>query len=133
MIFRPFGRTPLIPARNPAASAEENCVDALLRNAEQILETAVAAQGPEAQDCAICISSSGAVRMVADPASWSLAALAYETGAAAVYRVERRGGQVRVEGWSQTGECVLRRQLPGPWWSGGYPFLVQATLQLTAC
>ena len=116
-----------------AIPAEKGFVDALLRNAEQILETAVAAQGPEAQDCAICISSSGAVRMVADPASWSLAALAYETGAAAVYRVERRGGQVRVEGWSRSGECVLRRQMPGAWWSAGRPFNVQATLQLTAC
>lgn len=104
-------------------------MDALLRNAEQILETAVAAQGVEAQDCAICISPSGALRLYADPASWSLAALACETGAAAVYRVERRGGQVRVEGWSRTGECTLRRQLPGPWWSRPSPSRFQATLQ----
>jgi hypothetical protein len=92
-------------------------VEGLLRNAERILETAVAAKDDGAQDCTICITHLGAIRILAEPAGWSLPALAADLGAVALFRVERRGGAVRVEGWSPEGSCVLRRDLCAPWWS----------------
>jgi hypothetical protein len=81
-------------------------VEGLLRNAERILETAVAAKDEGAQDCTICITHLGAIRILAEPAGWSLPALAADLGAVALFRVERRGGN-----------CVLRRDLCAPWWS----------------
>jgi len=92
-------------------------VEGLLRNAERILETAAAARDEDAQDCTICITRLGAIRILAEPAGWSLPALAADLGAAALFRVERRAGAVRVEGWSPAGSCVLRRDLCAPWWS----------------
>jgi len=65
-------------------------VDGLLRNAERILETAVVAQDDGAQDCTICITHHGAIRILAEPAGWSLPALAADLGAVALFRVERR-------------------------------------------
>ena len=41
---------------------------------------------------------------------WSLAALSTEFGAAAVYKVERRGGTVRVEGWDGGQRCLIQRK-----------------------
>ena len=101
-------------------------MDGLLRNAERILETAAAAKDDEAQDCTICITRLGGIHILAEPAGWSLPALAADLGAAALFRVERRGGAVRVEGWSPAGSCVLRRDLCAPWWS-------QATRQAPEC
>jgi hypothetical protein len=89
-------------------------VESLLRNAERILETAVVATDDDAQDCTICITHLGAIRVLAEPAGWSLPALAADLGAVALFRVERRAGQVRVEGWSPTGSCVLRRSGHSP-------------------
>jgi hypothetical protein len=90
-------------------------VEDLLRNAERILETAVLAKGDEAQDCTICISRLGEIRILVESAGWSLAALAAELGAKALFQVQRRGGTVRVEGWSPEGSCVLRRDLSSQW------------------
>ena len=92
-------------------------MEALLRNAEQILDTAATARDDGAQDCTICITRLGAIRILTEPAGWSLPALAADLGAAALYRVERSGGRVRVEAWSPAGTCVLRRDLCVPWWS----------------
>jgi hypothetical protein len=92
-------------------------VEGLLRNAERILETAAAAKDDEAQDCTICITRLGGIRILTEPAGWSLPALAADLGAVALFRVERRAGAVRVEGWSPAGSCVLRRELCAPWWS----------------
>ena len=92
-------------------------MEGLLRNAERILETAVVAKDDGAQDCTICITHLGAIRILAEPAGWSLPALAADLGAVALFRVERRAGEVRVEGWSPAGSCVLRRDLCAPWWS----------------
>ena len=89
----------------------------LLRNAERILETAVLARDDGAQDCTICMTRLGGIRILAEPAGWSLPALAAHLGAVALFRVERRAGAVRVEGWSPEGSCVLRRELDAPWWS----------------
>jgi hypothetical protein len=102
-------------------------VEGLLRNAEQILETAVVAKDDDAQDCTICITRAGAIRILAEPAGWSLPALAADLGAVALFRVERRAGAVRVEGWSSAGSCVLRRDLCAPWWSRDYSGRAHAT------
>jgi hypothetical protein len=102
-------------------------VQGLLRNAEQILETAATARDDDAQDCTICITHLGAIRILAEPAGWSLPALAADLGAVALYRVERRGGAIRVEGWSPAGTCVLRRDLCAPWWSRDHAGRAHAT------
>lgn len=86
----------------------------LLRQADQILETAVMSRSEEAQDCTICISRNGAIRILAESAGWSFSGLAAEFDAAQLFRVERRGGTVRVEGWSQQQSCTLRREISTP-------------------
>lgn len=93
-------------------------MDALLRNAGQILETAAeaqTAQGPlnHPSEYLIAVLRTGSIRMFADAAGWSLPALAAEYGASAVYRVNRRTRSVRVEAWSAGRKCVLTRELPG--------------------
>jgi hypothetical protein len=91
-------------------------MDALLRHAGQILETAAEAQGAEGPDhpseYLIAVLRVGSIRMFADSGGWSLPALAAEYGASAVYRVTRRTSSVRVETWSAGGTCVLTRELP---------------------
>jgi len=91
-------------------------VHGLLRDAEHILETGVAVTSGAAQDCMICISNVGDVHIFAGCGGWSLSALAADTGAEAVYRVEHRAGTVQVEGWSRAGSCILRREAPVPAW-----------------
>jgi hypothetical protein len=108
-------------------------VEGLLRNAERILETAVAARDDGAQDCTICITHLGDIRILAEPAGWSLPALAADLGATALYRVERRGSRVSVEGWSPVGTCVLRRDLCVPWWSRDSAGRSHATRDATEC
>jgi len=92
-------------------------MDALLRHAGQILETAAEAQeagGPlgHPSEYLIAVLRVGSIRMIADAGGWSLPALAAEYGASAVYRVTRRPSSVRVEAWSAGGTCVLTRELP---------------------
>jgi len=82
-------------------------VSPLLRKAEEILEVAVAG-GNTPNDIAILIDRQGGMRML-DPTCWSLAGLAAEFGATAIYKVERRGGSVRVEGWDGADRCLLQR------------------------
>ena len=80
-----------------------------LQQAEDILE--IAASGDSAlQDVVIVIDRQAGMRML-DPAGWSLPALAAEFGAAAVYKVERRGSAVRVEGWNGAERCLVQRTL----------------------
>lgn len=81
-----------------------------LRRAEEILETAVFG----CEELAIVIGRGGEVRML-NPAGWSLAALRIEFGAESVYKVERVGQKVRVEGWDGSRTCRLERagQSPG--------------------
>jgi len=79
-------------------------VSAFLQQAEDILEIAMAAAG----DVAILIDRAGGMRML-DPSGWSLPALGAEYGASAVYKVERRGTTVRVEGWSGGQRCLVQR------------------------
>lgn len=90
-------------------------MDAFLRDAEQILETAVEAQATAGRENPaehlIAVLRSGSIRMLSDAAGWSLPAVAMEYGASAVYRVTRRARQVRVEAWSFARTCVLTREL----------------------
>jgi hypothetical protein len=83
-------------------------VSDLLRKAEQVLEIALRGD----QDVAIVMEASGAIRML-DPTGWSLVALAAESGAATVFKVERRAGALRVEGWDGTERCLIQRSLGG--------------------
>lgn len=76
----------------------------LLHHAEEILETALIGS----TDVAIVIGGQGSVRMI-NPAGWSLPAMRTEFGAAAVYKVERRGSTVRVEGWDGERSCRLEK------------------------
>jgi hypothetical protein len=85
-------------------------VSAFLQQAEDILDVAVAANDPGAKDVAILMDRQGGMRML-DPAGWSLPALSAEFGATAVYRVERRGGTVRVEGWGGGQRCLIQRNV----------------------
>jgi len=91
-------------------------VDAFVRNAEEILETACRAEARGASEYLIAISQAGCIRMISETTAWSLPALATEYAASAVYRVMRRGSSVRVEGWSAGRSCVLNRELPRMAW-----------------
>ncbi|MCX6632205.1 MAG: hypothetical protein NTW28_31730 [Candidatus Solibacter sp.] len=97
-----------------------------LRQAEDILEVAVAADG-DAGNLAILIDSQGGMRML-DPVGWSLPALCAEFGARAVYTVERRAHTVRVEGWGGGERCLIQRNL-GPHRQGTAPFLHPPQIQ----
>jgi len=85
-------------------------VSPFLRRAEEILETAILGR----EELAIVIGRGGEVRML-NPAGWSLAALRIEFGADSVYKVERVGQKVRVDGWDGSRACRLERagQPPG--------------------
>jgi len=74
-----------------------------LQQAEDILEVACAHDATG--DYMIVVDRRGAVRML-NGEGWSLAALATEFGGAAVFRVERRRGTVRVEGWDGARRCL---------------------------
>lgn len=78
-----------------------------LRKAEEILEIATTG-GNTLTDTVILIDRQGGFRMM-DPTGWSLIGLAAEYGATAVYKIERRGEAVRVEGWDGSDRCLLQR------------------------
>jgi hypothetical protein len=82
-------------------------VSDFLRRAGEILDIAASA-GSDAPNTAIVIDRQGGMRMV-DPAGWTLAALSAEFGASSVFKVERQGGAVRVEGLSGSERCLLQR------------------------
>jgi len=101
---------------------DKHLVTGFLENAERIFETAASAQGG---DLAIVIGQDGNIRMLMG-SDWPLDSLQSHHGAQAAYRVSRSGSQVRVEGKSRTGSCVLqsepvssvaRRLLADPWHS----------------
>jgi hypothetical protein len=80
-----------------------------LRQAEEILETATIGSG----EVAIVIGPRGTVRML-DPSGWSLPAMRTEFGATSVFKVERRGGRIVVEGWDGERRCRLEKSLVRP-------------------
>lgn len=105
----------------------------LLAKAEEILDIA-SAGGNTPCDTAIVVDRQGGFRMM-DPTGWSLPSLALEYGAAAVYRIERRGGGVRVEGWDGSDRCLLQRSHPAGrlrHLPGGTPVFQPGLLRLTA-
>ena len=82
-------------------------MSAFLQQAGDILDIAANGDG-SLQDMAILIDRQGGMRML-DPSGWSLPALGAEFGATAVYKVERRGTAVRVEGWDGAQRCLVQR------------------------
>ena len=92
-------------------------MDAFLRNAEEILNTACEAQEYANSEYLISISRRGGIQLLSETVGWSLPALATESGAVAAYRVRRGPSQVQVEGWSAGGNCFLSRNLPKRRWS----------------
>jgi hypothetical protein len=82
-----------------------------LSNAERIFETAAGADSAvlESGALAILISQDGAIRMVMGT-DWPLESLHAYHGASATYRVSRSRAQLRVEGKSRTGSCVLQSE-----------------------
>jgi hypothetical protein len=87
-------------------------VDAFLRDAQEILDTALAGDAA-AMEWAVVLDRQGGIRLL-DPAGWNLSALAAEFGARSVFRVRRHAGGVRVEGWSGVRSCVLEQET-SPW------------------
>ena len=81
-------------------------MSAFLRQAEEILDVAAGGTGP--REVAIVLSGAGGLRVM-DPAGWTLSAMSAEFGAKAVFRVERRGRTLRVEGLSGSERCLLQR------------------------
>jgi hypothetical protein len=79
----------------------------LARQAEEILEVAGAA-GARLEGV-ILLDRQGGLRIL-EAAGWSPAGLAAEFGAAALFRIERRAGWVRVEGWSGSQRCLRERR-----------------------
>lgn len=84
----------------------------------------------------ILFDAAGGMRML-DPAGWSLIGLIREFGAREIYRIERRNGAVRVEGWTETQQCLLQRKsarpkLPACYPSTCYPSTLQAVPMLAA-
>jgi hypothetical protein len=83
-------------------------VNAFFRRAEEILQIA-SSESSDLGDVLVVLDRQGGFRML-EPAGWSLPGLAAEFGAEAVYKVERRGFSVRVEGWDGWQRCLLQTQ-----------------------
>ncbi len=85
----------------------------LLQDAEGVLDTAFAGAAPDSPSYAICLAGDGAIHMLATPTGWNLSALAAYHGADSAFLVDRRGGRIRVDGWSRGETCTLIREIPG--------------------
>ena len=94
-------------AQGSPRQGDECFVTDLFRNAESILSTALSSDSTdlESRALAILVSDDGAIRMLMGT-DWPVDSLQSHY-CATVYRVSRSGGQVRVEGKSRTGSCVL--------------------------
>jgi hypothetical protein len=82
----------------------------LAQRAEEVLEIATKAGREIGEDTAILINRQGGMRML-NSAGWSLSGLLAEFGAAVVYKVERRGGAIRVEAGDGRERCFIERAL----------------------
>ena len=82
-----------------------------LSRAEDILEIATAGSS-DLSDVLMVLDRQGGFRMI-EPAGWSLPAVAVEFGAEVVYKMERRGSSVRVEGWNGSERCLLQNRTTG--------------------
>ena len=105
-------------------------MESFLRDAERILETAAASDDRNGPEYVICVTRTGTIRILSDSVGWSLPAMASELGAAALYRVERQGASVQVEGWSFGRKCVLTRDSSNQWWSAPRTKAAYATFQM---
>jgi len=105
-------------------------VESFLRDAERILETAAVSADNNGPEYVISVLRTGSIRILSDVAGWSLPALAAELGAAALYRVGRKGAMIQVEGWSFGRKCLLTRDISNDWWSRPRPSATQATFEL---
>lgn len=103
-------------------------MSAFFRRAEEILQIATS-DSSSLGDTLVVLDRQGGFRML-DPTGWSLPALAAEFGAEAVYKVERKGSSVRVEGWDGSQRCLLQGQTSKNLAHTllGLPFVPQATM-----
>lgn len=86
----------------------------LVETASNILETATFGAA-----CAITILMRGGRPFEVTAANdWALESLLQERGAEQVFRVQRFGGQVLVEGRSRTASCRLSRPVKPRQWAG---------------
>jgi hypothetical protein len=102
----PGGKT----AHNPAPGGDKKTVSAFLRHAEEIFAAARTA-GPEDCDMAILVNRDGGIHMIAG-ADWDLEPMRLHYGASAAYRVNRNGGQVRLEARRANESCTLLAEQP---------------------
>ena len=84
----------------------------MLSQAEGLLEVAAAGDS-SSRDLLILTDRQGGTRML-EAAGWTLSAVLAEYGAEMVFRVERRGSRVRVEGWDGSCRCLVQRDLTPP-------------------
>jgi hypothetical protein len=89
--------------------ADKPGVSWLAKQTREVLEIAAAAGRESAEDTAILIGREGGM-LVKPSAGWSVSGLLTEYGAVAVYKVERRGAMVRVEGGNGIERCVVERE-----------------------
>ncbi len=87
-------------------------MDTLHRRALDILEIAASPEASTGEQWIACDARDRVMQLLTLRHGWSLPALALETGAASVYRVERRAGRAAVEGWSRSGSCSVARDIP---------------------
>jgi hypothetical protein len=81
-------------------------MDAFLADAESVLAVARAAADETPADIAVVLGSDGSI-CIAGASGWNTAAILAASGAAAVYRINRGRGRVRVEGLSHARACIL--------------------------
>ena len=85
-------------------------MSAFLKHAEEIFSAAQTA-GPEDCDMAILINRDGGIHMIAGT-DWELEPMRLHYGASAAYRVNRSGGQVRLEARRANERCTLVAEKP---------------------
>lgn len=95
--------------RELARGTDKEFVSKFIKDAEQILAAAGLASESE---MAILIHGCRGIHLVAGKSDWRLESLMAESGAAAAYRVSSKGGEVLVEGRSQSESCRLRKWTP---------------------
>lgn len=75
--------------------------------AQYVFDVALAAGASEG-DIALIVDRQGGIRVL-NPSGWSLPGLAAEFGADAIFRVERRAGQIVLEGWHGRQHCLIQQ------------------------
>jgi len=88
-------------------STDEVGVTTLRRRAESVFEIAIC-PAAESENAALVVDRSGGMRVL-NCAAWSLPAIISEYGASEVYLIERKSGELKVEGWSATETFVVTR------------------------